>query len=230
MRRLWRVLVVLATVAVLGAGCAAQAPPWVLEQTRRFETPIDLPAPDVVGSAPLESVLADRRSRRTFAAESIELDSIGQLFWAAQGITDAAGHRTAPSAGALYPLELYAITPTETIHYLPDGHRAERRDDPSALLDLAAAAFGQDWIGTAPLVLVVTGVTGRTEAKYGEAATAYVDREAGHAAQNLLLQATALGLEAVPVGGFEPTEVARILTLAPREEPRYLIPIGRPAN
>lgn len=222
-RRCWLVVLLVA----VSTACVAAAPAAVSDQTARFDEPVVLPTPITEPGGPgLEQVLANRRSVRDYRREPLPLDVLGQLFWAGQGITDAQGHRTAPSAGARYPLELYAITAADLWHYLPDGHRAERRQSAGLPGDLPAITFGQEFVATAPAVLVLTGVASRTEAEYGAVAERLVDREAGHAAQNILLQATALGLGAVPVGGFEPAEVAESLLLPPGEEVLYLIPVG----
>lgn len=217
----------LVAIGVLAGGCLSEAPDAVLERSERFETVIELPPPDLDGELALESVLAERRSRRDFADTELPLETIGQLFWAGQGTSNDAGYRTAPSAGARYPLELYALTASSLLHYRPDGHRVERADS-DALADLAGAAFGQEFVGSAPVVLIVVGVVARTEAEYGALAERLVDREAGHATQNVLLQATALGLAATPVGGFDPEMVARLLALAPGHDVLYLVPIGEP--
>lgn len=220
------VLLSLAMVVVT-VGCVASAPEEVIERSQRYSAVVDLPAPERVGPSSVEEALRSRRSVREFDASPLTIEEIGQLLWAAQGITDQAGHRTAPSAGARYPLELYALTATEVMHYLPSGHRIEvgPADDP--LPAIGQAAFGQDWIGSAPIVFVLTGVVARTEIEYGAVADELVDREAGHAAQNLLLQATALELASVPVGGFDPEEVSRLLALRSDEDVLYLIPVGR---
>ncbi len=226
MTRGWTAFVL--SVALAVAGCASSAPTSVLQQAERFGTATALPPADTAGSKLLGTVLAERRSLREFANEELPPDVIGQLFWAGQGETDAAGHRTAPSAGALYPLELYALTADDFAHYLPEGHRVERRGDSTSLQGLADLAFGQEFVSSAPVVLVITGVQARTEAKYAAVAGDLMNREAGHVAQNILLQATALDLVAVPVGGFDPAAIARLLALGPGEEVLYLIPVGRP--
>ncbi len=210
-------------------GCVAEAPDSITAETQRFDEITDLPAPDITGEMSLEQTLAERRSDREFAPVELTLDTIGQLFWAGQGITDERGYRTAPSAGALYPLELYAVTATAVLHYVPDGHRVESRSDTTSLARLGDIAFGQDWLSSAPVVFVVVGVDARTGAEYGELATAFVEREAGHATQNILLQATALELAGVPVGGFDAARTARLLALPPGHEVRYLVPVGEPA-
>jgi len=217
-------------ISLLAAGCAQDAPASVLEQTERYPDTAALPAPDLTSETSLEEALRLRRSQRVYAAEALSLDVLGQLLWAAQGITDSAGHRTAPSAGALYPLELYVLTESVFMHYEPDGHRVEQRSDGESKSELASAAFGQDFVSSAPAVVVVTGVQTRTEAKYGGVARDLVNREAGHAVQNLLLQATALGLAAVPLGGFDPSAVERLLALPPGEQVLYLVPIGFPVR
>ena len=223
-------LLAVVLAATLAASCTSAAPSSVLEVTQRYDDAIELPAPRLDGSAPLEQVLSERRSRREYSADEPSIDIIGQLFWAGQGITDDDGHRTAPSAGARYPIELYAVTATALMHYLPDGHRVEQRRDIDTLPRLTANAFGQGFVSTAPTVFVITGVEARTEAEYGAVAHDLVNREAGHVAQNILLQATALDLAAVPVGGFDPASVARLLALPPGEEVLYLLPVGYPAG
>jgi SagB-type dehydrogenase family enzyme len=176
----------------------------------------------------IEAALAKRRSTRTFTNDDLSSAVLGQLFWSGQGITDRDGHRTAPSAGALYPIELYAVTKSSVGHYLPFDHAIEQRRDETTLAGMGDAAFDQQWIGEAPVVLVVTGVVARTQAKYGGVANELMIREAGHVTQNVLLQATAMDLAAVPVGGFDPKAIGRAMGLPPGEEPLYLIPVGLP--
>lgn len=226
--RLRAALVGVLIAGALAAGCVADPPDTVTSQTQRFGTVSALPEPDLTGDMTLERALHERRSGRDYASADLPLATIGQLFWAGQGITDDEGHRTAPSAGARYPLELYAVTAGEVLHYLPDGHRVERRSDTAALAGLGDLAFGQGYVSTAPVVLVVVGIDARTEAEYGALAPDFVEREAGHATQNVLLQATALDLEAVPVGGFDPADVARLLALPPGQDVLYLVPVGEP--
>jgi SagB-type dehydrogenase family enzyme len=176
----------------------------------------------------LEEALAGRRSIRELRADPLDDTAIGQLLWAAQGVTDEAGHRTAPSAGALYPLELYVATATGVSWYRPLTHALELVSRADRRPDLGLAALGQEVVATAPLVIVVTGVVERTAARYGGRAERYVALEAGHAAQDILLEATALGLGAVPVGAFDDATVRRVLELPADRLPLYLIPVGRP--
>jgi SagB-type dehydrogenase family enzyme len=190
---------------------------------------ITLPPPERDGGLPLSAALNRRRSVRAFAPHALSLAALGQLLWAAQGVVDARdGVRTAPSAGALYPLVLYAATADGVFRYVVAGHALERVAASDLRPDLAAAALGQEEIAAAPCVLVIAAVLARTTRKYGERGVRYVHIEAGHAAQNVLLTATALGLAAYPVGAFEDGHVARLLRLGPREAPLYLVPVGAP--
>ncbi len=146
--------------------------------------------------------------------------------WAAQGITHSGDRRTAPSAGALYPLELYAVTTGEVLHYLPAEHLAEQWPSTLALAALAEATPNGDVVRQASTTFVITGVTARTADMYGARATRYVALEAGHAAQNLCLQVVGLGLGAVTIGAFDDDAVATALALSPGEVAYYLIPVG----
>ncbi len=188
-----------------------------------------LPSPRLTGPLSLEEALAARRSIRSFSDEALTRAEIGQLLWAAQGVTDGDGHRTAPSAGARYPLELDVVTADGLARYVPDGHGLVRRGSTDLRAALRRAALDQPAVGEAPLIIVISGVAERTAARYGaERARRYVALEAGHAAQNILLEAVSLGLGAVPVGAFDDAEVRRVLALADGEAPLYLIPVGHP--
>ncbi len=214
---------------LLAGGCASQAPAWVRTSRARYSRTIRLPPPATTSTIALEQAIEQRRSKRSFRPDPLPLASISQLLWAGQGITSPDGKRAAPSAGALYPLELYVVTPTEVMHYLPHGHQAEIRAVPDLRPQLQAAAFGQPHVGSAPTVIVVAAVPGRTSRKYGARGEVFVEREAGHAAQNILLQATARGLAAVPVGSLNPSQAAATLALPPGQAVLYFIPVGRPA-
>lgn len=202
----------------------------VVEREQGARSSMKLPAPRQTGRIPLEEALLRRRSVRAFAATPLGDAEHGQLLWSAQGITDRArGYRAAPSAGALYPLEVYLATHAGLFRYEPGPHALEAISsrDPRGML--WEAALGQEMVRDAPSVFVLVGVQARTARKYGEArAERYVQLEAGHAAQNLLLQAVALGLSAVPVGAFDDDEVRRGLGLPASHQPLYLIPVGHP--
>ncbi|HUW85227.1 MAG TPA: SagB/ThcOx family dehydrogenase [Phycisphaerae bacterium] len=193
-------------------------------------TTINLPKPKLTGEMSLEQAISQRRSVREFAQGPLTHEQLSQLCWAAQGITDARqGFRAAPSAGALYPLEIYLVTPDGLFRYKPAGHKLERLDTKDLRTPLYRAALEQAWIAGAPATMVITAVVQRTAAKYGDRAPRYCLLEAGHAAQNVLLQAVALGLGAVPVGAFEDQRVREVLHLPSDQNVFYLIPIGRPA-
>ena len=189
---------------------------------------ITLPPPTLAGDKSLEEVIASRRSMREFTDQALSWSDISQLLWAAQGMTDPAGLRTAPSAGALYPLEIYLALPDGAYHYLPQGHAVESVSKSDLREDLWQAGLRQDALRQAPAIFVIAAVYERTEAKYGERAERYVHLEAGHAAQNMLLQAVALELGAVPIGAFSDDLAQAALGLPADHRPLYLIPVGHP--
>ena len=187
-----------------------------------------LPEPRLRGVLSLEEALARRRSVRSFTEEELTLEEISQLLWAAQGMTAAWGGRTAPSAGALYPLEVYVATTNGLYHYVPQGHKVIIESQDDLRPKLWEAGLKQDAIRDAAAVFVITAVYQRTAKKYGGRAERYVKLEAGHACQNILLQAVALHLGAVPIGAFYDDQVQAALSLPPDHEPLYLIPVGHP--
>jgi len=190
---------------------------------------IQLPDPTTGLGVTLEKALLERRSQRTFAASPLGLSEIGQLLWAAQGVTHG-GKRTAPSAGALGPLEIFTVTAEGVSHYRSEDHCLEPRIARDRRTALASAAADQEMVATAPLVMVITGILSRTAWKYGgDRAWRYVNLEAGHAAQNVLLMATAMGLAGVPVGAFDDNTVMDLLGLPADHRPLYLVPLGQPA-
>jgi len=181
----------------------------------------------------LEEALAQRRSIRSFKEGPLKLSELSQLLWAMQGITDPRGLRTAPSAGATYPLEIYVVVSNiqglspGVYHYMPQGHGLERIAEGDKRQVLYEAALRQAPVKTAPLVVVIAAEYERTVRRYGERGIRYVHMEAGHVAQNLCLQAVALGLGTVPIGAFEDEEVKNVLGLPEVHKPLYLIPVGR---
>jgi SagB-type dehydrogenase family enzyme len=219
-------LVRLTLVVLLAAGCVSEAPSWARAATSRYGAPVALPLPSATGPLSVEQAIAERRSTPPTRSEPLSLATLGQLLWAGQGITGPSGKRAVPSAGALYPLELYVVTPTEVMHYLPEGHRVESRPSPDLRPALEAAAFGQSVIRNVPNLLVVAAAPDRSRRKYGPRGDVFVGQEAGHAAQNLLLEATSLGLTAVPIGGLDPHRASLALALPPDQTVLYLILIG----
>ncbi|NIS79798.1 MAG: SagB/ThcOx family dehydrogenase [Anaerolineales bacterium] len=188
---------------------------------------ISLPKPSLKGPLSLEETLLQRRSRRQFTSDPLTMDQVSQLLWAAQGITNERGFRTAPSAGALYPLEIYILSQDGIFHYQPGANALVQHREGDFRRDVYEVALRQDAIIQAPMTVVITAVYARTSWKYGPARTPrYVHMEVGHAAQNLLLQAVSLGLGAVPIGAFEDNKVQTVLGLPEDHEPLYLIPVG----
>ena len=188
---------------------------------------IELPNPSSLGSISLEKAIGNRESVRSFTKQALSLDHIGQILWAGQGLRGSASHRNVPSAGALYPLELYLVIEEGVYHYVPKGHRMEPHVEGDIRFSLSNAALGQEFIAQAPATFLLTAVFSRIETKYGkERSPQYIYLEAGHVAQNILLQATALGLAGVPVGAFHEKHVSEVLQLPGEHYPVYLIPIG----
>lgn len=178
----------------------------------------------------LEATLAARHTVRDFGPGALTLEEIGQLLWAAQGVTHGKGRRTAPSASGLNALETYVITEDGIARYLPDEHALVPLHDGDVRPALQEASGGQPFIGSAPLIVGFSIVPGRISGRHGEErGLRYSDFEAGHAGQNLLLQAVALGLGGVPVGSFDDRAVCQLLELPDGEKPRYLFALGRPA-
>lgn len=193
----------------------------------QVEQLVALPRPQRSAGMSLTEALARRRSVREFSSQALTQDELGQLLWAAQGITSDDGRRTAPSAGALYPLEIYVVTPSGVHHYNPHGHRLERRSGGDLRPALERAALGQAFVSSAAAVFVIAADYGRTASKYGsDRSPRYVHLEAGHVAQNLLLQAVALGLGGVPVGAFDDEQARKALSLPSAEQPVYLLAVG----
>jgi SagB-type dehydrogenase family enzyme len=187
---------------------------------------ITLPKPNLNGSMSLEKAIAVRRSRRSFLPQSLTLEQISQLTWAAQGQDAGSSYRTAPSAGATYPLELFVVTGDGLFHYLPAEHSLEKLTGQDLRADLASAARGQEFIEAAPLTIVFAAEFSRTTNHYGKRGIRYVYMEAGHAVQNVHLQAEALGLGSVAVGAFDDASVSEVLSLLKNLEPVYMVTVG----
>jgi SagB-type dehydrogenase family enzyme len=171
---------------------------------------------------------------RAYRDEPLALAEVSQLLWAAQGITDpASGHRTAPSAGALYPLELYVVAgridglPPGVYRYVPRAHSLTPVKNGDQRKALYESVLRQSAVRDAPAVLVISAVYERTTGKYGERGIRYVHMEAGHAAQNALLQAVALGLGAVVIGAFDDDGVRQAVGMPAAEQPLYVVPVGK---
>lgn len=194
---------------------------------------VRLPQPRQDSDVSIEQSLVKRRSTRSYSGEPLNLTEISQLLWAAQGITDLGGHRTAPSAGALYPLEVYLLAgnveglEAGIYKYLPEKHELNLMVGGDYRDELSAAALMQESVADGAIAVVFTAVYERTTVKYGERGIRYVHIELGHASQNLCLQAAAMDLGVVTVGAFTDERVAEVLDLSDDEKPLYIIPVGR---
>lgn len=197
---------------------------------------VRLPEPRIPGNMSVEQALRVRRSIREYSEEKLLLAELAQLLWAAQGVTDPQGLRTAPSAGALYPLKIYVVAgdvatlDPGVYRYDPRQHELHKTADGDRRASLADVALQQSWIAEAPAVLVIVASYERTAAKYGVKAQRYVAIEAGHAAQAAALEAVSLHLATVDVGAFDDAAVQKAVALAEGEEPLLILPVGRPLH
>lgn len=193
-----------------------------------------LPPPRTTGGPALSEALASRASLRRFLASPVSREDLAQILWATDGVIPGTGRRAAPSAGGTYPLEVRAVLgdvpglPPGIHRYLPGEHSIEQESEGDRRTELMAATVGQADLAVAPVIVVISAVPDRTTARYGPRGIPYVLLEAGHAAQNLCLQVTALGLGTVPIGAFRDDALRRVLSLHPDEQPLYLLPVGLP--
>lgn len=192
---------------------------------------LKLPEPETRGDMSVEQAIGKRRSLRHYSG-SLALADVSQLLWAAQGETHPDGYRAAPSAGALYPLEVYLVVgnvdglSAGVYRYRSDEHDLIQLGTADLRIELASAAHGQSFMQTAAVVLVITGVYERTRKKYGQRTRRYVHMEVGHAAENVYLQAEALGLGTLIMGAFDDDRVQAVLGLPDDHQPLGLMPIG----
>jgi SagB-type dehydrogenase family enzyme len=198
-----------------------------------MQSRIKLVAPREKSPTSIEEALVQRHSSRNYLPRPIQLMELAQLLWAAQGINRPDRSRTAPSAGALYPLEIYGLVgkveglETGVYHYQPGDHALIRVHDADKRAELSAAALGQLPVKNGAAVILICALYERTTRKYGERGVYYVHMEAGHAAQNIHLQAAALDIGTVIIGAFRDNEVQEILGLAKDVKPLCLMPVGK---
>ncbi|MFQ6040373.1 MAG: SagB family peptide dehydrogenase [Candidatus Poribacteria bacterium] len=195
------------------------------------ESKFTLPDPVLKGKLSLEEVIFSRRSRRKFSSKPITLEQLSQLLWAAQGITSEEQGiklRSAPSAGALYPMDIYAVLPTGVYRYQPRIHGLERITKDDRRISLAIAALAQEFIAAASVNIVITAEYERSMIKYERRGVRYSIIEAGNISQNIYLQAEALRLSTVAVGAFDDGQVQKALNLPKRHRPLLIMPVGYP--
>ncbi len=171
----------------------------------------------------VESAIMRRKSRRRFTARALTFEMLSHVLWAASHI---------PSAGALYPLEFYAVIGDNAVEgvdaavYHMRGERLEVHKRGDFREALAVASLHQMFIADAPLTVVIAAEYERTTRRYGDRGIRYVHMEAGHAAQNIYLECESLGLATVAIGAFHDDEVASVLSLPEKHRPLYIFPIG----
>lgn len=188
---------------------------------------VKLPHPAKKGDMSLEEAISKRRSYRFYKEKALSQEQLSQILWAAQGVTEQSRKsRSVPSAGALYPLEIYVVSEEGLYRYLSNSHSLEKLSGENLKVSLCDAAGAQECIAAAPADIVIVAAYERTTGKYGERGIRYVHMEAGHAAENIQLQAVVLGLGSVTIGAFSDEDVAKVLSLAPEYIPLYIIPIG----
>ena len=198
-----------------------------------------LPKPKIHGDVSLETAIKQRRTIRSFTSEPLSLEQCSQLFWAAQGITEDRGFkRAAPSGGALYPMDIYAVVGENCVkglesgayHYDPKGHAVSLVSKGDLRNKVAGAALSQMWMATAPLNILITAEYYRITRKYGKRGVRYAIIEAGHIGQNILLQSEAMGLGAGIVGAFNDEKVRQVVNIPQNYEPLLILPVGYKAE
>jgi SagB-type dehydrogenase family enzyme len=201
---------------------------------------IKLPKPALTGKLSVEAAMAAKKSVRDFTAAPLTEAQVSQLLWAANGnlphdAVTGATTKVIPSAGGLYPLEVYLVTGRNTVGKIPAGVyrynpgnnslQAVAAGDNRALL--AHAALSQMWMAKAPALIVIGAVFQRTTVKYGNRGLQYIFMEAGSATQNLYLEAESLRLHAGAVGAFQDAQVSGVLKLPPNVSPLFIMAFGK---
>jgi len=221
--RILRAALAAAPLLALAALAAAQEP----------SQPIRLPEARRESAMSLEAALWARRSNRTLKPDTITLADAAQLLWAAQGRNRPDGHRTAPSAMAVYPLEVYLVA--GSVEGLAPGvYRYS-----SATHDLVLAQAGDKraeltaapgrppgWAASAPMLVVFAAAWDRASSRFGARTERYSAMEVGYASQNVYLQAAALGLGTTFMGNYNDSAMTRVL--AADERPMGVMPVGKP--
>lgn len=200
---------------------------------KETKTIIKLPTPKFDGNVSVEKAISQRRSIRSYKKEALSIEEISQILWAAQGITNKQGYRTAPSAGALFPLELYIAVgnvknvPPGIYKYNPNNHEIILSISGDKRNEIAETAGGQERVRNGAVVFIFSAVYERTKTRYGTRTERYVHMEVGHAAQNVYLQVAALNMATVSVGAFVDNELKKAAGLAKNESPLLLMPVGK---
>ncbi|KAL0220006.1 hypothetical protein P9112_005659 [Eukaryota sp. TZLM1-RC] len=191
-----------------------------------------LPSPHTFDGMSFAQVLNQRRSKRSFCEQSLSLSEISQLCYSAQGISSN-NKRVCPSAGALYPLELYIVVQNVDdlqpglYKYNPGPHELNLLIIGNLTHPIYNAALRQESVMSAPVNFVFSAVYDRICSKYGHRGERYAHIEVGHAAQNLCLRATSLSLHTVCIGAFDGERLSKSMNLPVTEAPLYIVPVGK---
>jgi len=228
----YRKISILVVVLVVVSSIALFLKPYFPRegQVRYSGEKILLPEPRLKGEMSVEEAIAKRKSIRTYKDQPLTVEELAQLLWACQGITHD-NKRTAPSAGATYPFEIFVVVEdveglkAGIYHYDPFEHSLTMIKEGDFRKELQKAALDQKWVGDAAIDIVLVAFYERTTKVYGERGIRYVHMEAGHIGQNIYLQATALNLGTVAIGAFYDEEVAEIIGTS--GAPLYIFPVGR---
>ena len=189
-------------------------------------TEIKLPDPVTDGDVSLEKTISARGSVRIYKNKPLKPEDLGQLLWAGQGQLSKRGRRTAPSAGARYPMTLYVVQKTGLWKYLPKTHSLLKIHHENIKGKLAMASLGQSPVTSAPSVILVVANVNITARKYKKRAVRYCDLEAGHIAQNIALQAVARKIGMVTIGAFNDDKIRALLDLPEHFRICYVLPVG----
>lgn len=225
----WAFALLIASLIIYGEIAMAQGSHSKNESSYR----IALPEPRLESKVSTEEALLKRRSVREYGNTPLSLQEVSQLLWAAQGVTGGYGMRTAPSAGALYPLELYLVAgrvnelAAGIYRYRPKGHDLLKLAEGDKRRDLYLAALEQEAVRDGAAAIVIAAVYGRTTVKYGKRGMRYVHMEVGSVAQNIYLQAVTLNVGTVFIGAFDDDMVKRVIHMSGQEEPLAIMPLGR---
>ena len=206
-------------------------------QSREILLTVDLPQAEISSNMSVDEAIQNRRSVRCFSTTSLTLQDVSQLLWAAQGITDSERNfRATPSAGHVFPMEVYLVAGNGSVqgleagiyHYNPFNNTLEKIVDGDQRYNLSQAAHQQEWVYEAPISLVITGDYLKMEDKYpeGNISTRFVDMEAGHIGENIYLEAVSRGLGTVAIGSFYDNQMINLLKLPSNETPLYIYPVG----
>ena len=229
---LTRPTVVLVALVVGGVASAGE---WGTALPMEIGPAIELPAAETTGGPAMRDAMGTRRSVRVFSEGPVTMQELSQLLWAAQGVTNKQGYRTVPSAGAKFPIEMYVVAERVEglepglYHYRADDHSLGKIREGVLGKELQAATTGQPTVGAAAANFIVMAVVWRVEAKYGpERSERYVVLEGGAVMEHLLLEAVALGLGGVAIGGFGDEDVQTFV--GSNAMPVVIVPVGRVAE